>query len=395
VWGEPVPASFARGTALGFTGHESDDDLGLVNMKGRVFDPRLGRFSTPDPVVAQPTFGQSWNPYSYVLNSPLAYVDPSGFDPDALDGSTLTDLPGGWGLHITGPTPAGPPPPPLPGASPPKGPTSPPAQEGPREAAEVGAATSPVDVSTTGTASGYVPQPVTTSPTDGSQSRLVLLEGGSLDPAWAGDKLNPVTAEGRLARALLGNDKPVEPWTPPAAVALTRAGMHMIPGLNSVLVLGDPNASPLHKVLAVSTDVLSVVGVGVVLKAGRAGIAAAARGPAATRQLAQQIANVERIPMRFNRTVTVLETAEGPTLVAGGASDLSAAQIAAARRLGLTPTSPLRGLHAEKTAIAGAGELGLTPTKGATSTIICSGPGGCAGFLEGLGAKVGKYTYEF
>jgi len=58
--------------------------------------------------------------------------------------------------------------------------------------------------------------------------------------------------------------------------------------------------------------------------------------------------SVERLPMNFRRTVTVLETAEGPTLVAGGASDLSAAQIAAARRLGLTPTSPMPGFHAEK-----------------------------------------------
>jgi hypothetical protein len=99
--------------------------------------------------------------------------------------------------------------------------------------------------------------------------------------------------------------------------------------------------------------------------------------------------------MNVNRTITVLETAEGPTLVAGGASDLSAAQIAAARRLGLTPVPQMPGFHAEKTAIAGAGELGLTPTRGATSTIICGGPGGCATFLEGLGARVGKYTYEF
>jgi hypothetical protein len=122
----------------------------------------------------------------------------------------------------------------------------------------------------------------------------------------------------------------------------------------------------------------------------------APRGPAATRELAQQIANVERFPMNFRRTVTVVETAEGPTLVAGGASDLSAAQVAAAQRLGLTPTSPLPGFHAEKTAIAGAGELGLNPTRGATSNIICSGPGGCRSFIEGLGGRItGDFTYEF
>src|SRR5690606_21305186 len=79
AWGEPAPASFASKTTQGYTGHEGDDELGLVNMKGRIYDPRIGRFWTIDPIVALPSFGQSWNPYSYVLNSPLVYVDPVGF----------------------------------------------------------------------------------------------------------------------------------------------------------------------------------------------------------------------------------------------------------------------------------------------------------------------------
>ena len=60
---------------------------------------------------------------------------------------------------------------------------------------------------------------------------------------------------------------------------------------------------------------------------------AEATGPVATRDLAQQIANVARFPMNFKRTITLLETKEGPTLVAGGASDLSAAQTQLARQL--------------------------------------------------------------
>jgi hypothetical protein len=126
------------------------------------------------------------------------------------------------------------------------------------------------------------------------------------------------------------------------------------------------------------------------------GAASAARGPAATRELAQQIANVERFPMNHRRTVSVLETAEGPTLVAGGATDLSASQIAAAQKMGLTPVSPMPGFHAEKTVITGAGELGLTPTKGVTTNIICPGAAGCRSFIEGLGGRVtGDFTYEF
>jgi RHS repeat-associated protein len=65
----------------GYTGHEHDDDLGLINMKGRVYDPALKRFLTPDPVVADIGDSQSWNPYSYVNNSPLNRTDPTGSVP--------------------------------------------------------------------------------------------------------------------------------------------------------------------------------------------------------------------------------------------------------------------------------------------------------------------------
>ena len=80
-WGAAIgPVAYTSKVApIGFTGHESDEDLGLINMRGRVYDPKLGRFLTTDPIVSMPHFGQSWHPYSYVLNSPLNFVDPSGF----------------------------------------------------------------------------------------------------------------------------------------------------------------------------------------------------------------------------------------------------------------------------------------------------------------------------
>jgi hypothetical protein len=46
---------------------------------GRVYDPKLARFLNPDPVIANPTFTQDYNAYSYVRNNPLGYVDPSGY----------------------------------------------------------------------------------------------------------------------------------------------------------------------------------------------------------------------------------------------------------------------------------------------------------------------------
>ncbi len=63
----------------GFTDHEQLNRTGFIHMNGRVYDPRIGRFVSPDPIVQSPTFSQSYNRYAYVFNSPLSYTDPSGF----------------------------------------------------------------------------------------------------------------------------------------------------------------------------------------------------------------------------------------------------------------------------------------------------------------------------
>jgi RHS repeat-associated protein len=70
----------------GFTGHETDVETGLVNMGGRIYDPRIGRFMQADPIL-QPGWSQTLNRYSYVANNPLNGVDPTGFleDEDDLD----------------------------------------------------------------------------------------------------------------------------------------------------------------------------------------------------------------------------------------------------------------------------------------------------------------------
>lgn len=62
----------------GFTGHEHLDKLGLINMNGRLYDPRLARFLSPDNYVQAPDNTQNFNRYSYCLNNPLIYSDPSG-----------------------------------------------------------------------------------------------------------------------------------------------------------------------------------------------------------------------------------------------------------------------------------------------------------------------------
>ena len=63
----------------GFTMHEHIDEVGAINMNGRVYDPRIGRFFSADPFVQNPMELQSYNRYSYVMNNPLSMTDPSGY----------------------------------------------------------------------------------------------------------------------------------------------------------------------------------------------------------------------------------------------------------------------------------------------------------------------------
>lgn len=62
----------------GFTGHEHYADLKIINMNGRLYDPIIARFFSPDNFVQVPDFTQNYNRYSYCLNNPLQYTDPSG-----------------------------------------------------------------------------------------------------------------------------------------------------------------------------------------------------------------------------------------------------------------------------------------------------------------------------
>jgi len=71
----PVPVITERG----FTGHEHLDEFRLINMNGRLYDPLTGRFLNSDPVIDNAGGAQGLNSYTYVLNNPLRYTDPSGY----------------------------------------------------------------------------------------------------------------------------------------------------------------------------------------------------------------------------------------------------------------------------------------------------------------------------
>ena len=63
----------------GYTGQEHMSAFGLINMNGRIYDPYLQRFISPDPYVQDPSNAQNYNRYSYCMNNPLMYTDPSGY----------------------------------------------------------------------------------------------------------------------------------------------------------------------------------------------------------------------------------------------------------------------------------------------------------------------------
>jgi RHS repeat-associated protein len=216
-WGQPPPASFSSKTSLGFTGHESDDEVGLVNMRGRVFDPKVGRFLTTDPIVADLYSGQSFNPYSYVLGNPLTLVDPSGFQPAAGVVSqpgypdvalAYEEINAGYGnqvaryLNHEGPPPREDPPPKE--------------KEDARQAGEVGAAAPPTDVDTTGSSPEIDAQAATTAPEDWTKSPYAQLEGGFL----AGVSLGLVPGGG-VGHQLLDAGEVLPHGTPEARFGLS------------------------------------------------------------------------------------------------------------------------------------------------------------------------------
>lgn len=63
----------------GYTMHEMLDEFGLINMNGRCYDPVVGRFLSPDIIVQNANNTQCYNRYSYAVNNPLKYSDPSGW----------------------------------------------------------------------------------------------------------------------------------------------------------------------------------------------------------------------------------------------------------------------------------------------------------------------------
>ena len=93
-----------------FTGQRLDG-TGLYFYNARYYDPTIGRFISADTIISNPADPQCFNRYSYCLNNPLKFVDPSGNEV-AIGGVTTGDLENwvdnmdywalvAWGLSLT------------------------------------------------------------------------------------------------------------------------------------------------------------------------------------------------------------------------------------------------------------------------------------------------------
>ena len=78
AWGRQTITVNTIGFFRGYGGHEMLPQFRLVNMDGRMYDYVLGRFLSPDNYVQEPENSQNFNRYSYCLNNPLKYSDPTG-----------------------------------------------------------------------------------------------------------------------------------------------------------------------------------------------------------------------------------------------------------------------------------------------------------------------------
>ncbi len=55
-----------------------EEESQLIFLRNRYYDPELGRFISADPEFGSKTNAQSLNPYTYVNNNPLNFIDPTG-----------------------------------------------------------------------------------------------------------------------------------------------------------------------------------------------------------------------------------------------------------------------------------------------------------------------------
>ncbi|GIO41752.1 hypothetical protein J41TS4_15100 [Paenibacillus apis] len=79
IWGNPETEEETVPNIFRYSGEYWDSTTDLQYLRARWYDPNAGRFVSKDPYQGSLDNPLSLNRYSYVSNSPLKYVDPSGY----------------------------------------------------------------------------------------------------------------------------------------------------------------------------------------------------------------------------------------------------------------------------------------------------------------------------
>jgi RHS repeat-associated protein len=79
----------------------------LIDLNARIYDPLLGKFMSPDPIISDQDDSQSWNAYAYSHNNPMSKEDPTGLDDDECNSGCLaytgaSAAGGAWGQAHSG-----------------------------------------------------------------------------------------------------------------------------------------------------------------------------------------------------------------------------------------------------------------------------------------------------
>jgi RHS repeat-associated protein len=80
VWGNITSQKEETPNPFKYTGEVYDEETGLYYLRARYYDPSIGRFLNEDTYEGQIDNPLSLNLYTYVVNNPLIYSDPSGND---------------------------------------------------------------------------------------------------------------------------------------------------------------------------------------------------------------------------------------------------------------------------------------------------------------------------
>ena len=85
-WGKVSRAEGNVEETKRFTGKELDPESELYYYGGRYYDGELSRFVSADPFIQSPSDPQNFNRYSYVLNRPQIFIDPTGYEYETSSG---------------------------------------------------------------------------------------------------------------------------------------------------------------------------------------------------------------------------------------------------------------------------------------------------------------------